>query len=336
MKLSSLGLSVLFIFSTARASIPTLESDLIAEAVAQANAVACSVRDVSEQILQGENIVPRRLYHWGKKPYLLSNARINGISQEDWDQYIVGEKTRYSLRPSRRGLYGTAGLDTNTFGSNSYNWLMEIRIKAECTEPSRVITYYGLPDDLRFKDWYSSHETSYTFKQFINTCYNHNDPLMNLNGFIDEKCDSIITRFLKDSKVGVVQDQIIKRSFYIVDRDCIEGIIASPSHWSFLLPRELHLWSNHCGSSHATVLPGFLTQVLANSPEPLTHTDAVMLKEQIAKFNYISADSLNAVVDAKVRCDNQQSNKFTNTVKKIFGDNIAIKSKSALFTRLCN
>lgn len=206
--------------------------------------LACDVDKISQNILNGGNVVPKVLFHWGKKEHLLQNAEQGTVPQEAWETYVVGEKGAWNLPPYRRGLYGTAGLSTNGFGNPINNiktrWLMEIQIKDECRVPERVVALARLPEDRRFVDWMSSAPglppEIASFEEYQKTC---TDPsgtgirkLKNVNYIGTSQsphpCEVILKRYQDEMGFAVAQDEEFARSFVIRDRSCIENIRATP------------------------------------------------------------------------------------------------------------
>lgn len=295
----------------------------------------CDIANITAEIRANHEIVPSRIYHYGKKPFLMEDIQARNVPDEPWTKFIMGDVTRFNLGGSRRGLYGTGGIEANSFGGGDYNWLMEIRIKEECRKPERVVTYPGLTSDERFKDWYKKRKgpedptSDLTYDQFSTTCYWGDVPNMNFHGFNDKKCEAIIQQFLREAKIGIVQDHIITKSFYIRDKSCIETINGLPDEWIELFAEEDYLWSTKCGITNQSHLPGLLLQTLAESTKPISDATVAKLKKNVDSLfptdTYNFRPLLSSAIDAAVRCRKKNSfDAFNGLVKSHMNDSIDV------------
>jgi hypothetical protein len=131
-------------------------------------ALSCRASEVGDAIRQGKLVVPKTLYHFGGKSSLLKNVENNGILESDWDNHIMSGKSRFDLKPFRRGFYG--GADTNDISLYSFvkpddypfnksarlewSWLTKFTLRDECRTPDRVTTLVGLPKNPVFQNWF--------------------------------------------------------------------------------------------------------------------------------------------------------------------------------------
>src|SRR3990167_403073 len=135
-------LSLLVPATSSRAEIPAGCLDVLREyAKEKALQVSCNISEITKKLMEGkEEVVPAKIYHFGKREYMLQNAEEGNIPADVWKNIIMGEKERrFELSKLRRGLYGTHVIDSNSFyDPRKYDWLMEIHIKEECRVPARV------------------------------------------------------------------------------------------------------------------------------------------------------------------------------------------------------
>jgi len=275
--------------------------------------LSCEITEISQHITAGEEVVPRFIYHYGKRQYMDENVKARTVPQEAWDKFIMGDITRYDLQPSRRGLYGTNGLDTNGFGYGEYSWLTRIAIKEECRQPERVAVTTRLAVDSRFKAWlpeYLAREGSQqmTLEQFTEQC--------NWDNYQGETpdCEAIAGSFFKDKNIAVLQDSAIQKSFYIRDRSCIETIEGTPSELLTILARNPNLWQPRCGSNMYGSLPGiiFIALLEAGNVDPviLEALDQSLTANAATAATY--TQSIQEVLKAKIRCQQQGKPDFQN------------------------
>lgn len=313
-------LSVVGVLLAASASAPARagEWDGIEQETAQ---VDCRVEDIARRIRQQQPVVPSRIYHYGKKANLLADAAADRIPGDAWNRFIMGNGGRFSLYPSRRGLYGTAGIDTNGFGDDDHNWLIEIRLKKECREPEHVATFASLSDDPRFQKWFQDRvgKEEMTLDRFGREC-----TLLGYLGWSSAKCEKIVVRYLEENRIWIVQDTIIRKSFYIRNPECVETIVGDADEWLRLLPTSPHLWRTYCGSMQEHYLFGLVLQVMLDSS-----TDGITPEVKQAWINRLTsnqevfgrrlANAIIALVLAKERCALKgQSGDFSRLLRKGF------------------
>jgi hypothetical protein len=222
----------------------------------QTQRLNCEVRGIADNINTGRNTVPRYIYHFGPKKYLEEDIEARTIPPKAWDNFIVGKKTRYHLAPYRRGLYGTGGIDRNSYGGDlgkEEPWLMQIEVKEECRKPESVVTFLNLPESKRFQTWFSSLPHGATdFKnpdEFVQICKTDS---MDSTGILeDARCGQFIDQYLKDTDVKVIHDHLIDKSFYLRDRNCIQTIRGTPAELIEMAAKNDLLWLRPCRSVNA-------------------------------------------------------------------------------------
>lgn len=105
--------------------------------------------------------VPEYMFHFGLQKYLVEDAELNKIPDYAWDNFIMGDKTRFKLPKVRRGLYG--GNDINYISeyaskcgptNNGKPWMMVIHIADECQDYKTLGHIADVMNDGHFKDWY--------------------------------------------------------------------------------------------------------------------------------------------------------------------------------------
>ncbi len=121
--------------------------------------VAFAIVQLSFSAMAGDRVPPKLSYHFGEQKYLLRNAKIDEVPEEDWKTHIMGEGTTYDLPNVRRGLY--VGTDLTTIshytpncGTGKTPWVKAIHLKEECRDPKVVGDISNLSSDKRFKEWF--------------------------------------------------------------------------------------------------------------------------------------------------------------------------------------
>lgn len=244
------------------------------DAYQQTKALACEIADIAHAINDGKHVVPKLIYHFGKEEHVKENVKAGTISKEIWDKFVMGEVTRFKLQPLRRGLYGTGGIATNSFGSKAHPSLMEIQIKDECRKPESVVSFFNLDKSEPFKKWFGklkSEDLPLTIKslsQFSTKCfygpefgYLSGKPKGSFtNGFSEIDCAAIVEKYLTENDIKILLDHEIQQSFYIRDRNCIETLRGgSPNDVFDMALRNDLLWLNRCGYSGGK--PTFMSEV---------------------------------------------------------------------------
>jgi hypothetical protein len=299
----------------------------------------CSFRGLAQHINEGNEIVPKTLYHYGKEEFLRHHAEKKTIAQDRWDKFIMGGETRFPLEPNRRGLYGTAGVDTNSFGTGEHNWLMEIHVKDECRDPKNVVTFFNMASSERFKKWFAklpaAKRAFSSEEEFGKVCFSSGKPKTNHTGDFSEansKCGTFINAYLVQSKVKVVQDHAIRKSFYLRDRSCIEDIKATPKDLIELAAKRELLWLAPCEEAKSRGVGSLVTTVnraLARheAPVPDAALDKITENHKLAKM---PTDAL----EAYRRCrDSNNLAEYRDRIQKAdangYGQNYAMKARSS-------
>ncbi len=348
---SSIGVSLLLLVITGLAKAecpdegpPRSTEPSLAEVERAITGLACYVEGIAAELEQEHEVIPSRFYHFGKKKYLLEDIHARTIPPKVWDEFFMGDKTRFKLGASRRGLYGTAGVDGNGFGGGEFNWLMEIRIKKACLKANRFLTLMDLPRNPRFSKWYSDNQKKIAipWDQFAGRCYTQSSPKGDIEGFSDGACDAIVNDFMNQNRIAVVQDHRVSKSFYIRDRACIETILGTPNEWLTLLGIERYLWRARCGVLGANLIPGLVLQSLAEKTGPLRPEVIPRLRARIREGNFAirrlyDPETVRAALDAAERCDRMgRTREFRHALKGWIGDSLEIpRDLSRELDRLC-
>ncbi len=228
--------------------------------------LACE-QSLIAQGVHDETRVPReKLFHYGKRSILLKNVAEGTIPYSDWNQFIMGNETRFKLKRYRRGLYGTEyAEDADRFGDASYDWLMEIRIKKDCLLSTKTSTLIDLPSSVRFKTWFGKKRGGVSLEDWSKKCFQDQkypkgeyfNEYRNPGEQPDDSesvCEKIAADYFEDLKFAFIQDTAgdLSRSWYIRDRECIETIQGSDSYWSREFSIREELWKNTCkpGRNH--------------------------------------------------------------------------------------
>jgi hypothetical protein len=172
---------------------------------------------------QKDLVVPARIYHAGKREDLLKN--IPSISESDWNEYIVGPKTRYPLKSCEKGFYGSAWLQGNIYGNGDDPWFIEVSILNKCRKPQVVASLIDIDEDSRFIHWFGASKGKFTsLSVFKGQCARTIVPK-------DDDCDPVLDQFLNEVGIKIVYDDkyLDIPSFYIRDRSCIKVIKGSAS-----------------------------------------------------------------------------------------------------------
>lgn len=265
---------------------------------------------MAQHIHQGKDVVPKAIYHFGKKTSMEENIKARSIPKAAWDKFIMGDKTTYPLQPNRRGLYGTAGIDTNHYGSKNDSWMIEVHIKEECRKPQNVVSIENLPKSPRFLQWFETQSNAKklfaTPQDFAKKCFHGNgEPHGGFHGkFSDPNCERLIDFYLENSNVKVIQDHLISKSFYIRDRNCIENILGTPEEIVAIALKREFLWMTLCASKGAKDFAIIVEQALRESREvyPQATIDSLIQNYKLAG---IDASTLHAYL----RC--QKKNKLS-------------------------
>jgi hypothetical protein len=287
---------------------------------AEVKRVDCDKREIAHAILAQEEVAPTILYHFGNRKILEENIAAHTIPQKAWDEFIVGEKGRFSLNPYRRGLYGTTTLDTNTLSSPSHSWLMEIHLKADCVKPDHVATLIHLPEDTKFQNWFN-HAAQLPFLSLVRfraECYppgKDGTPSSMAAigpGPTNQKCEETVSRFLNEAGIKVVQDQEVQKAFYVRDRACIEEVLGTPADLLRIFSDKTYLWLNSCADdplesgTHTDSIFTLLIQAFKSINRPVEPAIYERLKANVSylsdRRNRDLHSRLSALIDAHERC----------------------------------
>lgn len=283
----------------------------------------CEIRNIAQHINEGKEVIPKTIYHFGQEKYMKENVANRTISKQAWDDFIMGSKTRYALEENRRGFYGTGGIDTNGFGGTPYNWLVEVHIKDECRDPSKVVTFYNLPKSQRFIKWFESLDEKQnpfsSLDEFSNKCFFGSEPAGSYQGDFgsDKRCAKMVNEYTQKTDVKIVQDHVIKKAFYIRDRSCIETIKGTPKELIEFAAKNEFLWLTPCNGygggagSFSLIVIDALTKVEKNVPKnviekliqnfklaskPTSQLEAYLRcleKDRVSEFKEFSSKKLN-------------------------------------------
>lgn len=308
MRISSLFI-LLFLFSFknyALASDCLVDNDVLL-ANAELLRLSCLSQDISKAVLDKEKVVPSMIYNYGKRKHLDVDIKEKNVPLDAWTNGVMAPGTGlWKLNSSRRGLYGTSGLDTNWYagGPNENNWLMQIKIKEECRDPARVFDLSLLDKDTRFIEWFDNLKSKkMTRHDFFSQC-----KLDEIN-FSNEICDEIVNQFLNDKKISVVHDHLELKSFYIRDRDCIETIKGTEEDWFNIFADQPNLWVMRCNGGKRSKIHAILLQALALAPGKIPRAKELLENVKLmgpGKQDLI--DILTESIKARVRCEEKDSN----------------------------
>ena len=305
----------------------------------QSRAIACTLVEISRKITDGNFAMPKIIHHFGKREYLENHARNGTVSKEVWDEFIMGEKTRFKLHENRRGLYGTVSIDSNFFSVEKDNWLMRIHIKDECRGQNEIVAYHGMPKTKRFQDWFkNSQEAQKRFPRiddFVRECYqdpNGDVPASGYTGNFNGKkqCADFVSFYLNDSKVKIVQDHAINKSFYIRDRNCIETVKALPDQLIESAVQTDLLWVGGCEGKPGGLNRAYLGVILHALADLKTNASDEVLERLNKSFSSVDW-TFKWIVDAYKRCREKGKHDQIRAKLKSFD----IWRSGAEFTDLC-
>jgi len=196
-------------------------------------------------VAETKRLPPKVIYHFGHKPHMLENAKLDTIREDVWKNSIMGGEGRYSLRPFRRGLYGGETVTgVEPYGGmyvgrkDKTPWVMAIHIKDSCRKPQKVANLFASNDDPEFVDWLIRNFTE-LFAQSVECLSNKATSCADLFEFSsvdwisstsrsESGCEELLNRYLNEGDYKVVTDGAHHGAWYIRDRDCIEKIDGSP------------------------------------------------------------------------------------------------------------
>ncbi len=302
---------------------------------------------------------PATLYHYGKPEVLAKDVRANQVPVRDWNVYIMGPKSRFILNPYRKGLYGTdMPEDANKFSDAEYSALMAIKIKEECLVPSRVSSVIALATQTRFKDWFDEKDRGISVQEWSKQCYQTDGrPVENQFRFyqtrdavaenhVETLCEKFVNQFWKDTRMAIVHDPAVSRSWAIRDRNCIEGIEGSAEYWVKAFSEDPRLWENSCDrhvTHHARARVWFraLSEKLEVLPSDFSlkaFLKGINGPETHGASDFSAADFASEFDDALARCRKSQSlDKFKQKMKSVSRELEGLMSKEMAdqFKALC-
>ena len=183
----------------------------------------------------------------------MQDVKAHTVPQQAWDQFIMSGSARYMLKDFRRGLYGTVGLDTNFFGGDQYNWLMQIELDPQCQTRESFLSFINVQNDPRFLKNFSQITNSEfkTPQDFLDYCYEGRSPehhhVMGVGDtLVDNDCEEVLENFLQTTQAKIIQDYEIQKSFYIRDRSCIKNIRGTPLDLIQIFAKEDDIWETRC------------------------------------------------------------------------------------------
>jgi hypothetical protein len=302
--------------------------------------MSCEIEEISKKILSHQKTIPEYLYHYGKKEILDLDIKERNVPKDAWDKFVMGGTSTWGLKGTRRGLYGTIGIDTNNFGGDSANWLMRIKVKPECREPGATADLSKITKDPRFKKWYAKKKHEIKLSEFDSKCHlAEADEEEMVKGYTDVRCETIMNDFLASAQIKVLHDYMVRRSFYLRDRSCIETIEGTPDEWFNILSTNIGLWKNRCGDSADDTLPGLLLQTMALSQLEVSPEVKDKLLQNIQAntgFDSANREILQAAVEASARCKSQKNEAFKKFVTSRLGSALELKDlTTSEFNSIC-
>ncbi len=250
--------------------------------------------------------IPDVLYHYGQYDVLMKNVEARTVPQEDWDRFIMGDRTRYQQKWYRRGLYGSSHpgyaawfMDIRKPGQEP--WFMAIRMTESCRKtPSynmaklfadpRVINYFETrkPNEYKSIDDYRDQCFDSITESGVQYWHMKVETMAGREAWTD--CEKFVNRLFDGLHAQVIEDMSWDESWYIRDRDCIESIQGTPVEVIEMI----------------SSIPGYGSEVLpngnkrtptmnANSSQPLIILKAlieaaVLEPKQLARFDRALAE----------------------------------------------
>lgn len=285
------------------------------------------------------------LFHYGKRDLLMKDVAAHTIPEADWNEFIMGETTRFKLKRFRRGFYGTEfPEDADRFGDDTYNWMVEVVLKPECRIPSKVASLVYLPDHPAFRSWYSSSHQSISFESWKKECFDsagyphfhqfhyYKNPNESAD-FEETTCEKTVGDYFEFSKLALVQDHVgdLVRSWAIRDRNCIQDIRGSDQYWAQEFTRRPDFWKNSCNrernhrnlirvwfvalSNAGTRLENLkrFREMILKVPPPENHLDWQTEEED----RFAAQDFAVALESTYSRCGDSKKQEFSETLREI-------------------
>jgi hypothetical protein len=245
------------------------------------------------QHLLEKPVLPKIIFHSGKKSTLLTNEAANTVPEIAWTEHIMGIDNKtgrprmggyHALAPHRRGLYGFH-IPRENYMKNEEPWFMGVVIRDECRKSELAIDD-GTYQTKHFKHW-ASQNLSPADTQKFTQCFDSVGVLNGnykafvayhiTNGNSDPICMDVLGRYYHDSSFRVALDTsegvFLEGSYCIRDRSCIEEILGSPKEVIELLMKYPHPFY--------TTSPKLTKMILSAGNDLLLNNDVLVLESLI-------------------------------------------------------
>lgn len=206
--------------------------------------------------------VPSVLYHFGEYRHLIKNIEAHEVPPTIWDQFIVGEQTRYGQKWYRRGLYGSSHPSYASYFSDisiGYEksvapWMMEVHLTQECAK-EKAYDIATLFDDPRVEKGILNLRDSFFVdaQKFKSECYIYIPEYKIFAPSFESitgtrpttACETFLNHLFAHLKPRVVIDGDWAKSWYIRDRSCIADIRGTPDHMMTYVFTDPSFWSKN-------------------------------------------------------------------------------------------
>lgn len=260
------------------------------------------------------------LFHAGAKQYLQKNVDLHGVSQPDWDHFIMpktSNNANFKLNEYREGFYGAEQL--SEVGLYSFYQLQNgvepqiiiLKVKDSCLSRDKKFdaNYKFLPisKDNIFSTWIEKNKNNLEQKnpQILNRCrsilsvsdqayWKEGQPYGGANSAEDDDdpvCQDILNQFLVENDIKVIKDVVNDSSWYIRDRSCIEDILGTAN--DFLQ----YVTQNKIGPSQQYLVQNLYGDIVAPGHVSMGLTFVIL--RSLSEAKNISADkniNLNALL----------------------------------------
>lgn len=309
----------------------------------------CDPRETSLAIRDQKRLPRSSLFHYGKRDLLLKDVSARTIPEADWNEFIMGENTRFKLKRFRRGFYATESPeDADRFGDSTYNWMVEVVLKPECLTPSRVTSLAFLTEHEAFRNWFQEQHPNRSFEGWKKLCFDesgfpeygqfnyYKNPKEEADAH-ETECEKVVGDYFISTNPAFVQDQAgdLIRSWAIRDRSCIQTILGSDEYWIRELPRRPEFWKNSCDPerNHRNLIRIWFSALARNA----SNSESIRsFKEMILKLpapedrldwqtqetdRFAAQDFATALESASRRCGEKQKNELRTALQK-FADQV--------------
>lgn len=267
----------------------------------QAGSSDCNISNLATEIHEGERTPAKKIYHFGRKEILFRNINAHTVPLEDWNEFIMGQGTRFSLKSFRRGLYGTEFLeDADKYGSSKFNWAMEIVLKDSCLSPEKISTLEHLSEQTVFRKWFERKNRdpksglNESWKEWIKVCFlssGQPDPTrFSLYESSEPQeqniCEKVVEEYWNEMGIKILQDTLENRSWYIRDRNCIEDINGVEIFWAEEFLKNGAHWNNQCDKfrTHRNLVRIWFASLSALSAAQLNLLDFESFNEMLKRY----------------------------------------------------